>query len=211
MLLLQKIPGADMKRRIDFQSQLNMQTALIFLAAFLFLGLLIYPKGKEIYQNKWNYEQQRLKLENAHAAISGLPALTKDLFKIKRLLQQQSGLLLQPNEMGTILLLTDQSLEGRPSLKLLSVTPHSNMISEPLTLAPKIHFSFFPVTIELLGSYQDISLFIQRLFSQNKLVLLNTVTMEKQSEDRNRLHFEIQVYFLLNTLKETGVPDVGSK
>ncbi|MBN2145435.1 MAG: type 4a pilus biogenesis protein PilO, partial [Candidatus Aureabacteria bacterium] len=156
-------------------------------------------KGKDIYRNKLHYEEQRIKMENAYAAIKGLPALTRDLFKLKELVSQQTRLLTRHNEMGSILLLADHAIETIPQLKLISVTPHSNLLSEPFTLGQKIRVHLFPVSIELSGSYQDIASFMDRLMHQDKLVLLNQIFINKQISDPDHLFCEMNVYFLLST------------
>ena len=177
---------------------MNVNSLLVLIAAFLFLFLLIFPKGREIYLNKLILEQKKLKLRNAETAISQLNLLTKEFVQIKRLLEKEKSLFLNPINVGdSILFLLDSSLnEGKANL--ISVTPQNDQMSSPFSFGKNCYFRLLPVEFQLKGGYEDISRFIHRLLTQDKLILPEKVVISNANNDADMLDCKLTVKFFIN-------------
>lgn len=180
-----------MKQLINnFIEQINVYTFLIFIAAFLFLAMLIYPKGRDIYNNKLFLEQKKLRLMNANIAIGELNSISRDYIQLKQLVDEKKNLLVDPLNIGDILLMVDKAVR-QSNVRLISVTSKNERISEPVSFGAGFVFQLLPVDVIVRGAYAEISIFIEELLDHEKLVILRHSRIENTNSDNNDLSCQI--------------------
>ena len=179
----------------NISEQLTLHTFLVTLAAVLFLAFLIYPKGREIYFNKLRLEQKRLKLDSARSAVAELPSVSREFLKVKKMAEGEAESLLPENAVGDILLLVDQAVQ-KSGMVLLSVNPRYELYSDTFSLGRGFSFKLLPVDLKVQGSYSQIIGFIEVLFQQKKMLLLERAIMEK-STLAGRIDSSLTVQFFI--------------
>jgi Tfp pilus assembly protein PilO len=189
----------------NIKQRISMQTLLLAIAAFLFLLLLILPKGKEIYQNKHRLVEIENKITTANSAIQSLPQLYQDLVQVRHLLSQKKKSFILQENVGDILLLADLAVESSGAF-LHSIDPDRNRLSEPLSFGSSLTFQLFPVDIYLKGTYRELVLFLNGLCSQEKLFVLDAIKLETSNDKTHPLECRLSLQFFLEVEeKNTGM------
>lgn len=195
-----------MKRAINnLLAQFNLYTFLVFLAAFLFLLLLIYPKGREIYRNKLALEQKKIRLNNAEIAVSELPAISRDYLKVKELLERETALLVKPEQVGDILLLIDSAVK-QSKASLISVSTRNDKISDRFSFGAFYQFQLLPVELQIKGSFEQIGSFMDSLLCSKKWVLLDQAVIEGKGQP-SMLSASLKFDFFMQALPTKANPE----
>lgn len=190
---------------MNSQTKIPFHTLISVVGALFFLFGMIVPVGKKFYHYQIQIKQQELRLKNADAAVSQLPAIVKELIHTEDLLKgAQHKIFFREHHMSEILSLINDNVKNL-DINIKSVRPKVAEKSHMYELGSASPFYFLPFYVQVNGSFRDISTFVSKMSKNSQICLIKELKYVKSRENSELIEAEITFHIALTKIEPSAL------
>lgn len=179
-----------MKKNISFSALQEKLTALppahkvlLFIATFVLIGGAFYylkfdEQQTTIRKLKGQVSEQQKKLSSLKAAAAKVEALEKELAQSEEELSILLSLLPDQKEIPGLL---------ENVSRLGSKVGLENILFQPQPEVPQEFYAVIPIRLDLLGTFNDLGVFLDSISKLNRILKVESLTMTRQKDKQAAL------------------------